>query len=504
MNHRGRLSLASFVVFVLALLIRLPACEESFWVDELHTAWTVHGTFYDVTPRARIGNQQPTYFWLLWLWKSAVGNGEASLRFSSVLAVAVSSSLLVIAVSRMSEHLAGGIAAGLMLAIESNSLFFGTELRPYAAVMLATTVSCACAAELWVLPAKERGLCTWGLLFFSIAVAASMQLTSLGVLVWLPIAVVIHWLLCGSHSELRLKKIDAIAIGIVAVTAFAIVPGYLLQTWNSRQMWASFGTAKSFADIWRMWPWLFTLILPLGFLAFTQAIRVHYHHSKNASYVWCLAIIVVCVTILFWTLSYCHLLPLWHRRYLIGVLPMLAWCFGASIAAATNRRIQADRYRVTVTCTVSLALLSLMLVSQGTLKRILKGQVQLVTRGEDWRAAISYLNRHAKSTDDVVIDPGLIEQTQWHNELARLPQSLEFDEREYLTFVVGGPYQLLSTNRVIPLAANLSPLNQISTDMPHRRWVLSRRTAQRLRAVLRNHGVSTIRSFGRVSIAVVQ
>ena len=50
---------ASIVVFAVALLLRIPSCYESFWVDELHSAWCVWDNLADVPARAEIGHQSP-------------------------------------------------------------------------------------------------------------------------------------------------------------------------------------------------------------------------------------------------------------------------------------------------------------------------------------------------------------------------------------------------------------------------------------------------------------
>ena len=113
---------------MIAIAIRVPSCYESFWLDELHSAWCVWDSFGEVFPRADIGHQTPFYFAGLWVWKQLVGTSEVALRFSSVMAVAASCAVLVWGVSRWSKSVAAGTATGLVMALETNSLFFGTEL----------------------------------------------------------------------------------------------------------------------------------------------------------------------------------------------------------------------------------------------------------------------------------------------------------------------------------------------------------------------------------------
>jgi len=126
----------SIVVFAVAVALRLPSCYESLWVDELHSAWCVWDDLSDVAPRADIGHQSPFYFLGLWFWKQVFGGSELALRMSSVLAVAASCSVLTLGVARWSGSVIAGVTAGAILAIETNSIFFGTELRPFALVIL--------------------------------------------------------------------------------------------------------------------------------------------------------------------------------------------------------------------------------------------------------------------------------------------------------------------------------------------------------------------------------
>ena len=131
LSGRAILAAAS-LVFAIALWLRIPSCYQSFWLDELHSAWTVWDDLGSVIPRAKAGHQSPIYFLGLWVWKQASGGSELALRLSSVLATASACVVLTIGTARWSNSLIAGITSGLILAIESNAIFFGTELRPYA------------------------------------------------------------------------------------------------------------------------------------------------------------------------------------------------------------------------------------------------------------------------------------------------------------------------------------------------------------------------------------
>ena len=91
-----KITLASIGVFSVALFLRIPSCYESFWLDELHTAWVIWDAFDDVAPRALLGHQSPVYFVGVWFWKQLIGDSELALRLSSVLAVALGGVVLTV------------------------------------------------------------------------------------------------------------------------------------------------------------------------------------------------------------------------------------------------------------------------------------------------------------------------------------------------------------------------------------------------------------------------
>ena len=187
------IAITAAVIFAFAIFLRVPSCYESFWLDELHSAWVVWDGISQVYPRAVIGHQSPVYFYLLWTWKQVCGTSEVMLRLSSVLPVAFACGLLTFSVCRWSRSCIAGAVAGLVLAVENNSLFFGTELRPYAGVILFSAVATDCFLRLWSTRCRNDAQGTWLLLIASLTCAALFQPTSLGVLIWLPCFLCLRW-----------------------------------------------------------------------------------------------------------------------------------------------------------------------------------------------------------------------------------------------------------------------------------------------------------------------
>ncbi len=494
------LAITSIIIFTIGIAIRVPSCSESFWVDELHTAWTIHDDLTDVFPRAQIGHQQPYYFGLLWLWRQVFGESELALRMTSVLAVAIASVVVNVAVARSTKNLIAGFASGMFLAIESNSIFFGTELRPYAMVMLASAAACSFAHFAWNDKPADRGA-TWVMLFVSIGIAGAMQLTSLGILAWLPVAVFLRWCWVDWRSAIRLQKTDVVVLMAVVVTALLLLPGNILETWNERSIWASFASTQYIDDLWELWPWLVGLILPAAWLLLNQMTNSD-TPKPDVSFTLLLAVILVVSSFCLWLIAYLELAPLWHRRFLIAGLPMLAWCFGSMVGSGSG---QGRAARNSLNVMIALLLLwTLASWSQNTLPRILRFDVKLVTRGEDWRGAVAYLNSHVKLADAVVVDPGLIEQVAWHQDI--VSASLSHEKASYLAYALSGPYMLKHQPSVV--ASNLLPIRHWAISH-HDSWIISRRPAKRLRQSIEKvvdatTSKITVRSFGRVSVARIE
>jgi mannosyltransferase len=509
LRSRITLAISSIIIIAVVIALRLPSCGESFWVDELHTAWTIHDDLADVLPRAHIGHQQPYYFGLLWIWRQVFGESELALRMTSALSVAVASVILNVAVARSTGVAIAGLASGMFLAIESNSIFFGTELRPYAVVMLASAAACSFAVRAWNEAPSQRSA-AWVMLFVSLGIAAIMQLTSLGILGWLPFVVLARWCWIDWRAVFRPRRTDALVLLVIIAVVYLSMPRHILETWNTRSLWSSFASAHSVNEIWRLWPWLVGIVLPAGWFALNSILTWQFRFPAEVSFATSLAMILVGSTCVFWLVSSNGIAPLWHHRFMIAGLPMLAWIFGAMIGGGAGRWSFRRSWQNVLCLAVSISLLALLgYWSQDKLPRISKNGWQLVFRGENWRGAIDHVNQRAQATDAVAINAGLIEQAAWHNEIAKAV--LKDDLNEYLSYPVRGPYQLSNAASVV--AVNLSPMNHWA--MTHQRgWLISRGPASRLKVLIQEHvRVNRIapnslkidvRSFGGVSVALVE
>ncbi|TWU42225.1 hypothetical protein Poly41_05210 [Novipirellula artificiosorum] len=497
MRGSRRCVLIAIAIGCFSLMLRLAPTAESYWVDELHTAWTVSDSFMLVAERASDGHQQPLYFQLLWVWSRVFGTSEVMMRLTSVIAVSLGCVFLFLGMQRAYKVVWPGVFAGLLLAVESNSIFFGTELRPYAAVICLAAIACLLTARLWGQPPSlgRRGR-DWVALWLSIGVAAAFQITSLGVLVWLPLLVMVRWSLVDWRATLKLQRSDAMLVVVGGLLAASLFTSGIQQTWQNRQLWSRFATAVSVSEIFSLWPWNATLIAPLTLLGFSSLTRCcgprkQIEPGSDASLVWAFALVVVISTVLFWCVSYWHVAAIWHRRYLVACLPLIAWVFGAGTTQGVRGLLVlfGPRLRDSALLLVAVGLLTMVMSGQGTLAKAWRGQ-WLVYRGENWRDAIRFVNEAVASDGMIWLDPGLIET-------ASLDSPRRLEQGEYLRFVVDGPYAVRRDLGVV-----------LSN---HRKWVEVTKEGGFPNLLLTRHPVSALarhvdeqvqlRNYGNVAVA---
>jgi mannosyltransferase len=445
----GRVVIAvAGVVFAAAVALRLPSCYESFWLDELHSAWIVWGGFGDVAARACDGHQSPFYFWALWIWKQAVGDSEFALRMSSVLAVALSGAVATIAAARWTQSVASGAAAGMVMAVESNSLFFGTELRPYAWVIFFSLLAAVCFLALMPKNSRQESPGLWAALVSAILLATLSQPTAIGVLAWLPLVLLVRWFILDRREWMRFTILDGILVITAVAVAMALWESTIGQSWGQRINWSSFATAAHLGQLYRAWDWTWLWLIPIG-LTLTSAAALRKRKLAIPATVagtLALALIAGAATSSFWIISRAEWVPLWHRRYFIAVLPLLA-LVAAGAVAAVESSVSHRRYRAWLGITTAMVLVFGLSWQQGTLARLRPHPVALVTRGENWRDAIAWLNANTQPDDLVNLDSGLIEARGLPSVSRGL--ALPRGQLEYLCFPVAGPYQLDRT--VVPV-----------------------------------------------------
>lgn len=457
------ITLCSIVVFALAVALRVPSCYESFWVDELHSAWCVWDSFTEVLPRVRLGHQSPFYFVGLWCWKQVLGESEVALRLSSVIAVAAASVVMVIGVTRWTHSIAAGVAAGLVIAIEEHSLFFGTELRPYAFVILFASVTIVCFLRLIALSSRHDDRLAWFGFVAAILMATACQPTALGVLAWFPIVLMVRWLVCSPRSLGKLTVSDGLLATIVVAVGWSLWTSTLSESWSHRGAWASFASATNVRQIWEIWDWTWLLLMPLAVvLIAAMASRAM---SGRLGVSWrttvLLSLILVVGTFSIWGVAWAEWLPVWHRRYLVASMPIFAAVVGGAVGSMMSWR--------SARIVIATLLVAGLAYQQGNVIRLRPHPVALVARGEDWRSAMRWASTHALEHDRIYLDSGLIEARDWLGPQAAMtpPTGAQLN---YLVFPALGPYRI--DREVQPIGPDLLPLDAFGE-----KWHASRAAA---------------------------
>lgn len=460
-------------VFALTFAFRWPFLAESFWIDELHTAWCIADGWNDVVPRAKMGNQQPLYFWGLWIWQQipwpepwASYPVEVLPRVTSLVCVSLSAALITWGSIRFHGSLLAAFVAGLAVAIDRQAAFFAVELRPYAAVVLGSTLAIGFAAKLRASGNSSRKR-DWFGLHASVLFATLMHVTALITLAPLVAAMTVSDFYRSRQDSNELKHKLWRHTGWLAlwVLAGVLIANDQQEIWDRREAWSSFGRPESLFAFWRMWPWLGWAMVPASLsllclrffparnklpvrdnLSATTSAKRRQQIGPNAAKlstidptlsfaVLLLGVLLVSVMSAF-VLSEFGGVPIWQRRYLIAGLPLGCISLGGWIASLRNR----VHYKLLVPL---IAIPSLIAIAWSQHSIHPNVASYWVYRGEDWRTALTWI---ADSTESdgaeanqriqhhLWIDGDLIEQpaiTGWVTDV---------ELATYLTLPARGPY----------------------------------------------------------------
>ncbi|MDB4338542.1 glycosyltransferase family 39 protein [Rubripirellula sp.] len=516
--------IAAAVIMVISILLRAPSCYESLWVDELHSAWSVWGSLSEVLGRAQAGHQMPIYFWGLWFWKSLFGISEFALRFSSVLPVSLACALLAYGFARLRYGVIAGMAAGLTLAVEQNSIFFGTELRPYGWVIFFSAVTHLCFLSLLRTNSRLASQNIWSSMLASILVAAFLQPTSIGTLFVYPLILLCHW--NRRKHELRVKP--KITLGDLAwllggLGSVALIWQLsLAESWGQRGIWSAFGQSTSLEEILHAWNWWWLWAIPLTFviiIMITIKLRDRPEccpmEMKALIY---LASICLIVTLLYWLVAYKPIAPVWHRRYFIALLPGFACLTGLSVTAIKSNLINSrwliisQRSNLLVSLTASFFVIGLAW-DQNLLRRLHRYPVAYATRGEHWREAANWINENVDRDQILWLAPGLIEEESLNQLPNSLPQRDPQNEpfltkhaklKEYLKYPLHGPYQTRQNIRLWMQRKNVSGgyqnTNRSKNDDDQVEILLIRKPKRSLKEFSTDN--QSVISFGNLSLVL--
>ncbi|OUT62842.1 MAG: hypothetical protein CBB71_01315 [Rhodopirellula sp. TMED11] len=490
----------------MTLCFRWASCGESLWVDELHSAWVAVGPLSEVTARAAIGNQQPSYFLGLWAWLHVFGESEIALRLSSVLASVLTSVLLAISVARTTRSFATGLLAGSFLAIDKDAIFFGCELRPYAWVMLCAAVALLCWSSGLQCRCRAARQWWWFGLVSSVCAAVLLHPTSLPVMGPFFILSLISGRLAATHpaseaqatAASRLPLICTLAVLVASVVCFG--GATMQQAWSHRQRWSGFASADSWSQWLQAWHWQSMVVTPAVISLLVGAIGWRLGARSSTHRVSWQTLLVSLLPLVSAAIGITAILiaakdygvPLWQKRYFVAAFPLIIWTtaalFGwaiklmATVAVFDPHQAKRSAWRLGLLSAVLVGgVCGKTLVDQGLMAQIRQGYWPQQQRGEPWRQAVSIIDEHAPPAQPgsgavIWIDGGLIEsqfmrEPQPQN--SPMPQALE----QYLKLPVTGIYRVQEPIEVFNVYEHESWLKSRwnrQESPPKRIWLLAR------------------------------
>lgn len=158
-------ALLPLVVLLLASGVRFHQIEaQSLWNDEGNSLRLIERSVPDLLESASRDIHPPGYYLLLKAWYSLAGDSEFSLRFPSAL-FGILTTACVIALGRALFAPGAGWLAGLLVALNTFSVYYGQEARMYALLQLWASASLL-VLVLWLKRGAPWGrlLLLWGVI----------------------------------------------------------------------------------------------------------------------------------------------------------------------------------------------------------------------------------------------------------------------------------------------------------------------------------------------------
>jgi 4-amino-4-deoxy-L-arabinose transferase-like glycosyltransferase len=397
---------------------RLWQIRESLWLDELHTSWVVSDTFEAITPRARMGNQGPGYFYIVRLSTLALGENELALRMPSLLAGIGLILVVGVITWRWCGVIWAGWLAAILVALDGNMIFFSQEARTYALVQLIALLQLAAFWKLQTQPRGELRLAVvvgWIVLF---QLHYTTALLIAGELLWWA---AVQWWQRGKGAYRPAQLLCDVGL---TVAACAITWQHLAEIATRRSMWELFISKQPpwVALGWFHWDVyvLSTVLICPGLTAVAYFFQAKGRWQRGGDeprttielqawsgvvpllVLWWSAPVVIA-----WSLTVSDLARVFFPRYLMGVAvaPMVCAGLGLTICRGPRTRTLA-----------AVAITSLAVIANGLVGQFLDDGRLIADRQQDWRGAVEWLNEGRDVELPVFVRSGLIEADRLRTE----------------------------------------------------------------------------------------
>ncbi len=432
---------------VVALFTVLPAVStihESFWIDELHSVWTLQAPWSELWNRASAGNQSVLYFALIKGVINPSHPDEWIVRLPSALLWWIAFGIgLFGTIHTLSQRPSipwpslwlSLLLCSLMASLDWVSWFQAIEARPYAFALLGT--SCMMAS---VLRESQENRLSINVVWMT---AASLS-------VWLHpvsgLAVIASWLgRMGMATSRGPFSVASRCLELVMVTVSWLPILALGNTlYERRNQWSSMSGNVGLGFMLQHFPILPWLALPLlSFLILpkpVQAMRGTAAPSDESRRMdWRVQLLCVALVplALGWLATQCGWLPIMHRRYLLAAHLAMFLLACTSLLQIRSWKVQLP-FGVLVIATL--------VVQQGNWRHWQEGEWMGWQRFEGWDEAITELNRRVQPTDAICLAPFLIETRDEPFPLREPAEYYEFAVRSAYPLTSPSPCKILSNN----------------------------------------------------------
>lgn len=435
------------LIVLAAALLRIYQSLDVLWIDELHTSWVVADGLRDVAPRARIGNQSPLYFYVVWFSTLIFGTNEIALRLPSLIAGIALVPLAFVAVRRWTDSTTAALLAAALVALERDFVFFSQETRPYAMVQLVALLQLMFFARLttageslskwWKLDRPRFGFVLSTVVLFYLHYTAALLVLG-------------EWLgyLCLLAARPRETKyrptsfsVDLILIAVCCLPATT----HLLEIAARRGQWSSIAETwpsprmvRTFVAYIAVPLFLATTVIVIRWLT-GQRPRARAIQSRASWLVICWTTVAVGVA---WLATLGNVAQLSMFRYVIGAAAgqMIVAGLCCAVIPPPGLRIAAAMFIALFAVAVND-----MFYYAGTVLPQYRVDGRLMAdRSENWKGAVDLINASSPPNQPVLLFPNLVEDGMLHGAT---------DEWfvEYCTFPLRGLYLVDEQREVIPL-----------------------------------------------------
>jgi mannosyltransferase len=437
-------------IVVLGFCLRWIQSREGLWLDELHTAWVASGPASAIVDRSIEGNQSPLFFWLESLLVRTFSAREVVLRMPSIIAGSLLPVVIFALVKTWTGKISPALIAALILAVDRQALYFGTEARPYALIQLGAVLHVWLFWSLAHRPTYRKHLA------FILGAALLLHLHYTSALL---LAAEIMWFLLTRNSTSRLLKVRALtidfaAVGLLVVPALPIIAG----VWERRENWRLFVDQRAPWLSLSMIPWAITALLAWAWVMTWRKMRgvsaanVRFVESPLALAIAWLTVPVIIA----WVTTATDVARLLTPRYVVASAPAAAVLIGLALNEMPPIAI---RRLIIATFAVAVLVMS-------PVPRVFMGREPVSWRQDGWREAVAWFNAQSADTTGTVLLRSLLIEADGLR--AQPADSALIDYLRYpltsLYRITGRPDRILPLTRSNPQLITETTLRTLQRD----------------------------------------